>query len=1214
MKRKRTLLTFAVLAAMLCLSFAGVMFAASAASATVTVTPNVRDYENAGEATTNQKIDFVDTVGMSGNTYFVSQNDYTGAYTFDFSVYTNAGGYTGEHDFEFRLGTLVMRKDVSGLYLLSDDAIAVNKKTGDRYECNSAGSQVLRLRDFADLGFLFGADFYFRFEICADGGINIYCSNSVPHPETYGVRYEISWKDNANSDFSITDGKVAIVPCVGSSDAAGGTSARRINGAEVITQKAEVVTDSVNQTFAGAENFDIYDLSGVEGDVYTTESETTMVFTPEKIHGNEGKVKIASKQKMTGAYTVDFALYNNDGGTSSGPVFGLQVGDKNPSDNADITDKNNNVTFRINTTSILTASDATVVSLQSALGYYDSQTLYLRLQVKNDGNIDVYCAYAPLGDEPVLRKTLEIDNADFSLTDGYVSVIPMVNNNCWNYGDGNQTQYRVRKFVSLGLNGTYVKQSIPEVKDVLFDESGLNKAQIIGSASNYSTASFAFDYCGDTRLASKYAFTSAGLKDDGTVFSVSFNYAANSANDRGLSLYRGFMFGLDAANANKSSASYVEVATQANGTGALRVYKNGTQVGEDIAIDVYVNAATSIWNITAKKDGTLTVDVSNMTGGAKVYEGFDASDFEGKIAFYTGGAATRGQTVSVTALSISGNMTVTVASVKVDASAVFGAQIGDEVTLGATSTFNVSNVLAPQGITDSFVFSVTEGSDRCTLDGNKLTITAAGYIKIRATSVLDPTKYDEYRFYVIGEKQQAEYDLIEDFSEYNDADWTIVSSREEGGENVGVRNGSLYLTVDYTDGDFANRDSLVSKVVFEPSDTDNVVFDITFSAAYAGLSLRKDSIGWGLTFGMKSENAKAFDDGVGYLRVNYISTAAYIGDTKIEPTYIKNGGSEQGGIFCADSMPYRVRLVAKKDGTLDLYRAMSGFGYEEKIDELLATYEGFDFNGYIGFTSDVKGRPDDNGQGGEARDRYDVIIYDVSLSGNIGYGKDSEEVKRVVIDESVFRDAIVSEIPIELKAEAYAVPNIALFKGVVWSVAENSKDKAAIEDGKLTVTGAGSITVRATSATDGTKFADFTFEAIVLNITGVTIVGGDDIFNGVTNDTQPIDLSAVVECNSIANKYQEVKWEVVSGPAEVVLNQLRITGVGEVTLKVTAVYDESVYKEVTFTVADNDKNIEPAAKKKGCKNSVSDFGGIGAACVAVSVLGIAFMLLRKKRA
>lgn len=279
----------------------------------------------------------------------------------------------------------------------------------------------------------------------------------------------------------------------------------------------------------------------------------------------------------------------------------------------------------------------------------------------------------------------------------------------------------------------------------------------------------------------------------------------------------------------------------------------------------------------------------------------------------------------------------------------------------------------------------------------------------------------------------------------------------------------------------------------------------------------------------------------------------------------------------------------------------------ESVDTLFATYTGLDFNGYVAFTTDS------SKTGATADEPYQLHFTNLLMSGNVEIDGNFEIVD-IAIEERTFADAIVSDIPLPVSVTVNAKPNLNAYRGYTLSVVSGNAELD--QDNNLIIKGAGDITLRATSTEDETAYDEFTFKATELTITDIVV--RDTLFSGLTSDSQPVQLSAAVECNMLSNKYQEVVWTVVSGNAEVVLDQLRILGAGEVELKVETVYG-GFSKTIKFTVADadagepvidDDGNVSPDAETGGCNSAV----GTSAAVIgAVALAGAAAALISRKK-
>lgn len=492
-----------------------------------------------------------------------------------------------------------------------------------------------------------------------------------------------------------------------------------------------------------------------------------------------------------------------------------------------------------------------------------------------------------------------------------------------------------------------------------------------------------------------------------------------------------------------------------------------------------------------------------------------------------------------------------------------------------------------------------EGTATATYENGLVTFGGgAGKVKITATSVKDSAKKDEFVMTVVDEAVTYEkYENKESFDGINECDWTLT----DGDGNV-TANSGLIIANDYKT-EAGGSAKVTTNIPFAKSAggaADEKVFDITFTSGLMTATDRTPLYSWGLLFGMPNPLANAGDEGVGYLRVDFNHTEVYVGSKKITPEFKGDWETEAGNVYFELTLSVTVRVVGTADGKLTVYR---GYSIYESIDNVFAVYDvgAAAIEGFAALTTDSEENPSDV-------DGYSVMFSNVVMSGNT-VNDGCFSVRDVTIDKTSFpRTAIIGE-ELELGAVVNVYPNQASYRGATWSVVSGPAEITA--GGKLKITGEGEIKVRATSAKDATVVAEHTFSAIDFKVTGFVLAEG--LFDNVTNDTQPIDLRVALTCNSTENRLQAVTWQVVSGPAEIVLDQLRITGVGEVKVKVTSVYDADASKEYTFTVADADAGqdvVTDPEKKSGCKKSAATAGGIAAVTVALAAGAI--VLTRKK--
>ncbi len=893
------------------------------------------------------------------------------------------------------------------------------------------------------------------------------------------------------------------------------------------------------------------------------------------------EVMLISKTKLTAPYTIELSMYSNTDGYPDG-AFVIGHDDYTVGGNSIETggglyiDRSAGSLVPWQGTKLYSADGTTEVTgnfIPGVVGDWaiNKEFLY-KFEVLENGHVNVYFDFADTPDAlTTLRNVIKPeDGGDLEITkSGYFVFAPRVES----IDNG---KVRTLQYVSENGNKT------------VFTEIDADKWNIVGNAEKaVIAADFAFIDKNESTVASKFAFTDTGLNDGDTVFDITFR---SSRLHGATSPTWGLAFGMESANMSIDSTDRYELSVLSG-----QVYKgaeaqtNGN--GASYATGIYNTGGDVTIRLVGKKGGILEEYRGIGAAGnviTDLYTTYSGLDFNGYIAFYSlaGADSAATDTVKFNDISIQGNVEFVVESVSLNKGVFDAAVIGNDITL-------MSTVIAYPDIDSGVVYSVIEGYDLCTLKDNILSIKGSGSITVRATSKDDSSVYDEYTF-IARSLEFERYYLQEEFSELNSADWNVID--EDG--NITVDEGA------YIKGDNVNEAGgsakVVSNVYFMADPENDTVFDITFtSGLLSSGTFRDPSYSWGLIFGMKSQSAKAGDDGVGYVKVDYNHTFIFLGGNEVTPTYMSERKSNAGDVFFESPYDITLRVVGRKDGVLELYR---GYSVYEDINTLFATYSGFDFNGYVALTTQSTSSGNDN-------EDYQIRFMDVTLEGNVSIDN-YYEVKNVVIDSSVFKDAIVSEIPIEVSVKVNCIPNLNAYGGYTLEVVSGP---ATLDGNKLTITGEGEIKIKATSVLDNTVFTEYSFEATNLVITD--IIWAEDLFSGLNSDSQPVQLSARVESNMLANKYQELVWEVESGNAVVVADQLRITGAGHVVLKVSTVYGD-FSKTIEFDVAQvNDGEHNPVINDEGVADKKGCSGALNASSFVIPLLlcGV-LVLLKKKRA
>ena len=535
-----------------------------------------------------------------------------------------------------------------------------------------------------------------------------------------------------------------------------------------------------------------------------------------------------------------------------------------------------------------------------------------------------------------------------------------------------------------------------------------------------------------------------------------------------------------------------------------------------------------------------------------------------------------------------------------------GIVVGDEIDLSPGAYFDTASGTLLAGATFEIVTGTAAEIDS---DGVTLIAKSAGTVTLRVISDFDTGVTKDYNV-TISNLTRYNYTLDENFRQpLSEDDWTVIGSGFDA-------NGALIIGSATVSG--GNNPKAVLNIPFSINPTgDNVVFDITFMAQP---DERRPNAGipYGLMFGMKNQTDNFTTAGVGAIVFNSSWADIYMGGVKMTPNYVtmpKPGSNEyygkDYGFAYMSECPLTVRLVGMSDGTLRLYMGMAYSDYYVKIDQLFATYSGFDFdNTYLAFFSNAP-----------AGSSYQSYIKNLSVKGNFLFDLSSVSIKEVKLGTTNLSNLMHAPVarPIILDVYVGASPNIALLRDWTATVVSGP---AKIENGALITTGAGSITVRVESDYDSSKFAEHTFTVGLLEIEKITIVKTE--FENVNTDTQPITLKAVVDANTFLPAYLTVTFTVVSGSAEIAGKQLRILGAGEVVLKAECDSDPSVFDTLTFTVVDADQaqydviEVDEDGEPKGtdgCGGGTgSDIGLTGLLALSCLAAFAGVALLRKKRA
>lgn len=596
----------------------------------------------------------------------------------------------------------------------------------------------------------------------------------------------------------------------------------------------------------------------------------------------------------------------------------------------------------------------------------------------------------------------------------------------------------------------------------------------------------------------------------------------------------------------------------------------------DIELSATVNLEP---NLSGEGDWTVTVT-----------EGTDIAEIvNGKFLRLKGKGDVTLRFVSESNPSVTADKSFTVLApegrISFDEGCLGGLVVGDEISLSA------KYVTEPPTDWDSSVsFTLTAGDNIVSLAGGKLKALNPGSATLRITSVYDSEVFAEYEF-EISDLERYQYQLTEKFDELTEETW-YVKQHETG---TVIADGGLAFVSAHNDAEGVNPKAVL-QIPFYRNPQTGIVFDVTFTAQPGS----RQDLPFGFMFGMPEKDSNVGDAGVGSIRFTKTWAHVYRAGERLVPNYVTQAqpdtnewyGKDDGFAFMSEN-PMTVRLVGRNNGTLELYLDMHYGDYGVSLDKLFATYDGFDFEGYVGFFADAA--PDFGS--------YTAAIRNLYLEGTYLYDPADVEIKGISLDESNLVDLFYMPAPLELGIKVRAVPNLDLFTGYAVEVVSGP---ATVSGNLLTLSGAGEVRLKITSEFDESVFLEKTLNVSELIIEKISI--DTSVFEDVTTDSQPIPLSATVQANTYLPRYLTVTFSVVSGNAEIAGGQLRITGPGTVVVKAVSDAKLDSFATFEFIVKDNDTQYdkngafdENGQEKGGCKSPSYELIG----CLSLLLAGAA---------
>lgn len=376
---------------------------------------------------------------------------------------------------------------------------------------------------------------------------------------------------------------------------------------------------------------------------------------------------------------------------------------------------------------------------------------------------------------------------------------------------------------------------------------------------------------------------------------------------------------------------------------------------------------------------------------------------------------------------------------------------------------------------------------------------------------------------------------------------------------------------------------------------DGVVFDITFSAKKTEGKIN-EAVNFGFMFGMPSIDAEITDEKVGYLNFTATDIQMYRAGSLVQSqTDIKN----RIDFAYIKSSITTVRLIAKDDGTLQLYVGKQYEDYSVSIEQLYATYSGFDFNNtYLAFVTNETFNS-------QTEKEFSVYISDVKLDTCISIDFSTIDLD-IVFDETSLSEVFVSEDPIEIVHEVSTRYSYSPF---IETEIQIVSGQASVLDDCIIFHTHGDVSFRIISAFDKSIYKEYSVNVKKVEIESVVI--DKQKFVDLTSDSQPLDLIAEVKGNSSKKEHLAYTFNVISGKAEIVYNQLRLLGPGEVVIRATSVVDPTKYEQFAFTVADANKDYIKISFEQN--NGQTVFIVVGSVVVGLLLTGLVVVLVKKKK-
>lgn len=750
----------------------------------------------------------------------------------------------------------------------------------------------------------------------------------------------------------------------------------------------------------------------------------------------------------------------------------------------------------------------------------------------------------------------------------------------------------------LKINNTVIYKNSLEI---LGDES---LVEFIGAKQ-----SILYDNASNSKIISTFNLTDNGFTEGVEVFNLTFTserYATPETFDHSW----GLILGIDKFG-DISTGTKIRFV----GSGILKLDSDTERASGrcgklcDGDLGNLPNTVTT-YTVTGYAGGKVTINYKSV-GCVNTCSGHQATfeniDFNGKIAFKIfNDSGLAGGYWKLTNVSLDAN-------VDVDTNLELKIENQDDATLIVGDTVKLSTNMASK-------LEIVQGNNVAVLEGDMLTAVGVGNVVIKATLLSDDRVSANYTIQV-EDGENYTYEYTNKFKSVQN-----IATGENACDFAVINNGSGNITIndalcfDNTVGVVPAQVCLIAP--FTHNYQDDIVFDITFTTTIddRNLTTPNEKYTFGFSFGLDYIGAQPLSQGAGAILINRTKAEVFNNGEKVKPTYVTKNQpgsttkyeSESFGIFANYNCPLTIRLVGKADGTLEFYR---GILYKQSgkadigtyINDLFATYSGFDFNGYVSMFTNVKELEQklDKKSGNYVNDDYVVKFDNLVVKGNF---RINDSVVPEIVDLGVtdVTDLLHTELPIELDYYVYTKPNFDIYHGYTVEVLAGP---ASLDDkNRLITTGAGTIELKVTSVIDSTKFKIVKFNIGELIIEDIEV--NTSLFTGLTNDSQAFFIDAKLSGeNTYISKYLAIDYEVIEGPVSIIDGYLYINDFGKAKIRVYSHYLPSVEQIIEFEIGDGDLQYEINTSN----DSPILFIVIGTVLLVIVVFAVVFIVVIKKR-